>query len=49
MHDCKFGKQRWHFLHFLFGASYAIYLFSWWIIKHRESNFGRCIAYLTGH
>lgn len=80
-------KQRWHFLHFLFGASYAIYLFSWfpqvasqqiflslthapwwvgsilsvvtgvfipwliykWIIKHREGNLGRCIAYLTGH
>ena len=24
-----YEKRRWHFLHHLFGASYAIYLFSW--------------------
>ena len=51
-------QQQWHFLHHLFGASYAIYLFSWFPqvasqqiflgLTHAPWQVGGILAFFTG-
>lgn len=53
-----YAQQQWHFFHHLFGASYAIYLFSWFPqvasqqillgITHAPWQIGNFLALVTG-